>query len=92
MEKKDLYSYLIERVYVETTDHIINGDIYVPASCSGDRRLSEYLNTNRKFIVVKNCKVEYKNYNSIREIEKVDFMQINTNFILIIKHASEELL
>lgn len=88
---KNSYSYWIERVYIETTEHIILGDIYVPASCASNRSLSEFLNSERKFIVVKNCKVEYKDYKSIREIEKVDFMQINTNSILVVKHPPENI-
>ena len=49
-----------EKVYIETTEHIICGYIFMPKIGKKARLLSDVLNGNKNFIAVKNCKIEYK--------------------------------
>ena len=69
-----------EKVYIETTEHIINGYIFMPKIGKRNRMLSEVLNGNKNFIAVKNSTVEYKLYPAknirfwgAKPIDKVDF-------------------
>lgn len=78
-----------ERVYIETTEHIIRGYIYMPKIGKKNRLLSEVLNGNKNFLAVKNCILEYK-LNSAKEIEEHDFMQINISSILIMRPLDDE--
>ena len=78
-----------EKVYIETTEHIIMGYIFMPKIGKRNRILSEVLNSNKNFIAVKNCTVEYKLYTS-RSIEQHDFMQVNISSILIMRPLYED--
>lgn len=78
-----------EKVYIETTEHIICGYIYMPKIGKRNRILSEVLNSNKNFIAVKNCTIEYK-LNSARDIENHEFMQVNISSILIMRPLYEE--
>ena len=44
-----------EKVYIETTEHIIRGDVFMPKIGKKSRLLSEILNGNKNFIAVKDC-------------------------------------
>ena len=77
-----------ERVYIETAEHIVIGDIFMPKIGKKHRLLSEVLNGNKNFIAVKNCSLEYKRIPR-RGLEQHDFMQINITSILIMRPANE---
>lgn len=77
-----------EKAYIETTEHIIEGYIYMPKMGKKSRIFSELLNSNKNFIAVKNCSVEYKN-NPIRDIEEHEFIQVNISSILIMRPLNE---
>lgn len=77
-----------EKVYIETAEYIIRGYIYMPATGKRDRLLSEALNSRKDFIAVKDCTLEHKKFNSRKELEKVDFIQVNISTILILKPLS----
>lgn len=77
-----------EKVYIETTEHIINGYIFMPKIGKRNRMLSEVLNGNKNFIAVKNSTVEYK-LNPAKNIEKHEFMQVNISSILIMRPLYE---
>ena len=49
-----------EKVYIETAEHIIRGYIFMPKIGKKSRLLTEVLNTNKQFIAVKDCILEYK--------------------------------
>ena len=49
-----------EKVYIETSEHIIRGYIFMPKIGKKNRLLSEVLNTGKSFIAVKDCTLEYK--------------------------------
>ena len=73
-----------EKVYIETSEHIIEGTIFMPKIGKKNRLLSEVLNTNKNFIAVKKCTLESK-LNPQREIEVHDFIQVNISSILLMR-------
>lgn len=73
-----------EKVYIETTEHVIRGYIFMPKIGKKNRLLSEVLNGNKNFIAVKNCTLEYK-LNPSKNIEEHEFMQVNIASILIMR-------
>lgn len=77
-----------EKVYIETAEYIICGYIYMPATGKKERLLSEALNSGKDFIAVKNCTMEHKQFNSRKEVEELDFVQVNISTILILKPLS----
>ena len=77
-----------EKVYIETAEHIIRGYIFMPKIGKKNRLLSEVLNTNKSFIAVKDCTIEFK-LNPARDIESHDFMQVNLASILIMRPLDE---
>ena len=77
-----------EKVYIETTEHIIRGYIFMPKIGKKNRILSEVLNTGKNFIAVKNCQLEYK-LNPSKNVEEHDFMQVNVSTILIMRPIYE---
>ena len=78
-----------EQVYIETTEHIITGFIFMPKIGKKNRLLSEVLNTGKNFIAVKNCTLEYK-LNTQRNIEKHEFLQVNISTILLMRPLYED--
>ena len=78
-----------EKVYIETSEHIICGYIFMPKIGKKARLLSDVLNGNKNFIAVKNCKIEYK-LNPSRQIEEHEFMQVNVSSILIMRPLYED--
>jgi len=81
-------SYWIEKVVIITDDYEIVGSIFMPKTTKKSRLLSELLNSNRKFIAVKDCIVQAKNSGSL-EPEVLDFMEINISAIAIVKPYKE---
>ena len=73
-----------EKVYIETTEHIICGDIYMPKIGKQNRLITEVLNSGKSFIAVKDCSLEYKRIPS-KTPEKHGFMQVNLSSILIMR-------
>lgn len=78
-----------EKVYIETSEHIIRGYIFMPKIGKKTRLLSEVLNGNKNFLAVKNCKLEYK-LNTSKNIEEHEFMQVNIASILIMRPLYED--
>lgn len=78
-----------EKVYIETSEHIIKGYVFMPKIGKRSRLLSEVLNTNKQFIAVKNCTLEYK-LTPQRDVEDHDFLQVNISSILIMRPLYDE--
>ena len=78
-----------EKVYIETSEHVIRGYIFMPRIGKKNRLLSEVLNGNKTFLAVKNCSLEYK-LNPSRDVEEHDFMQVNISSILIMRPLYED--
>ena len=78
-----------EKVFIETSEHIICGYIFMPKIGKKNRLLSEVLNGGKNFIAVKNCTLEYKLLPN-KNLEKHDFMQVNISSILIMRPLYEE--
>lgn len=78
-----------EKVYIETSEHIICGYIFMPKIGKKNRLLTEVLNGNKNFLAVKNCKLEYK-LNPSKNVEEHDFMQVNIASILLLRPLYDE--
>ena len=78
-----------EKVYIETAEHVICGYVFMPKIGKKNRLLSEILNTNKSFLAVKNCTLEYK-LNPSRDVEEHDFLQVNISSILIMRPLYED--
>ena len=93
MENKEILelstSAWIEKVYIETSEHIICGYIFMPKIGKKNRLLTEVLNGNKNFLAVKNCTLEYK-LNPSKNVEEHDFMQVNIASILLLRPLYDE--
>lgn len=78
-----------EKVYIETSEHIICGYIFMPKIGKKNRLLTEVLNGNKNFLAVKNCTLEYK-LNPSKNVEEHDFMQVNIASILLMRPLYDE--
>lgn len=78
-----------EKVYIETSEHIIKGYVFMPKIGKKSRLLTEILNTGKNFLAVKDCTLEYKLIPS-KNIETHEFMQINISSILIMRPLYED--
>ena len=78
-----------EKVYIETSEHVICGYVFMPKIGKKNRLLSEILNTGKNFVAVKNCTLEYK-LNPGRNIEEHEFLQVNISSILIMRPLYED--
>lgn len=78
-----------EKVYIETSEHIICGYIFMPKIGKKNRLLTEVLNGNKNFLAVKNCTLEYK-LNPSKNLEEHDFMQVNIASILLLRPLYDE--
>lgn len=78
-----------EKVYIETSEHIIRGYVFMPKIGKKNRLLSEVLNGNKNFLAVKDCSIEYK-LNHTKDIEVHDFMQVNISSILLMRPLYED--
>ena len=77
-----------EKVYIETAEHIIIGNVFMPKIGKRARMLSEILNTNKQFLAITDCQVEFKLMPQ-REVEFYEFMQVNMATILIMRPVDE---
>ena len=77
-------SYWVEKVVIVTDSYEIIGNIYMPKTTKRSRLLSELLNSNRKFIAVKDCTLQSRMLGAV-EPEVLDFLEINVNSIILLK-------
>ena len=93
MENKEIVNIMDsvwkEKVYMETSEYIIIGYIYMPKIGKRSRLLTEVLNSNKQFIAVKDCRLESK-LNPQRDVEFHDFLQINISTILLMRPVYED--
>ena len=78
-----------EKVYIETTEYKIIGYIFMPKIGKRTRLLTEVLNSNKQFIAVKDCNLEYKLIPQ-KEVEYYDFLQVNISTILLMRPIYED--
>ena len=78
-----------EKVYIETSEYIITGDIFMPKAGKKSRLLSEILNSKKTFLAVKNCTVESKIYPE-RPVKEYEFLQVNLSSILIMRSLEND--
>ena len=77
-KKEITSSYWIEKVVIITESYEIIGNIFMPKTTKRSRLLSELLNSNRKFIAIKDCTLQSR-INGSFEPETLDFLEININ-------------
>ena len=78
-----------EKVYIETAEFKIIGYIYMPKIGKRTRLITEVLNSNKHFIAVKDCHLEFKLMPQ-KEIEYHDFLQVNISTILLMRPVYED--
>lgn len=78
-----------EKVYIETSEYVIIGYIFMPKIGKRTRLLTEVLNSNKQFIAVKDCRLESKLIPQ-KEVEYHDFLQVNISTILIMRPVYED--
>ena len=78
-----------EKVYIETSEYIIIGYVFMPKIGKRTRLLTEVLNSNKQFIAVKDCRLESKLIPQ-KEVEYHDFLQVNISTILIMRPVYED--
>ena len=78
-----------EKVYIETAEFKIVGYVFMPKIGKRTRLLTEILNSNKHFIAVKDCNLEYKLIPH-KEIEHHDFLQVNIATILLMRPMYED--
>lgn len=78
-----------EKVYIETAEFIIIGYVFMPKIGKRTRLLTEVLNSNKQFIAVKDCKLEFKMAPQ-REVEFHEFLQVNVSTILLMRPVYED--
>ena len=92
MESKEIMNLMDsvwkEKVYIETSEFIIIGYVFMPKIGKRNRLLTEILNSNKQFIAVKDCRLEFK-LNPQKEVEYHDFLQVNISTILIMRPVYE---
>ena len=78
-----------EKVYIGTAEFKIVGFVYMPKIGNKSRLLTEVLNSNKQFIAVKECTLEYK-LMPHKEVEYHDFLQVNISTILLMRPVYED--
>ena len=91
MEKKSAFVSGVwsERVLVITEDYEIKGYVFMPRTGRRNRLLSDILNSSKRFVAIKNCKLKHRK-TSNRVTEAHDFIQLNLDSIVLIRPALQE--
>lgn len=75
-----------ERVLIITADHEVKGYVFMPKTGKKSRMLTDVLNSERRFIAIKEAFITYKKEN---RTEEADFIQLNLNEIILLKPCEE---
>jgi hypothetical protein len=77
-----------EKVIIYTENYELTGWLFNSGFSKANRFLSNLLNgANKNFIAVTDCEITYYNRNGA--IEKVDFLQLNLKYVILIRPAKE---
>lgn len=78
-----------EDVLIVTEDYEVRGTVFNIGFSKKNRFLSDLLNkANKNFIAVKDCEITYKNRQG--ETEKLDFLQLNMRYVILIRPLKTE--
>lgn len=78
-----------EDVLIITEDYEVKGTVFNIGFSKKNRFLSDLLNkANKNFIAVKDCEITYKNRQG--ETEKLDFLQLNMRYVILIRPLRPE--
>ena len=76
-------------VLIITEDYEVKGTVFNIGFSKKNRFLSDLLNkANKNFIAVKDCEITYKNRQG--ETEKLDFLQLNMRYVILIRPLKPE--
>ena len=76
------------KVYIETSEHIIKGFVFMSRTGKKNRMLTEILNASKQFMSGKECTFESKGEPQ-KEIEQHDFLLVNTTSVLLMRPMYE---
>ena len=78
-----------EDVLIITEDYEVKGTVFNIGFSKKNRFLIDLLNkANKNFIAVKDCEITYKNRQG--ETEKLDFLQLNMRYVILIRPLKPE--
>lgn len=78
-----------EDVLIVTEEYEVRGTVFNIGFSKKNRFLSDLLNkANKNFIAVKDCEITYKNRQG--ETEKLDFLQLNMRYVILIRPLKPE--
>lgn len=77
-----------EKIMVITEDYEIKGFVYMPKTGKKNRLLSDILNSNRRFVAIKDVDISFRKHPD-REHEKHEFIQINLDSIVLLRPISD---
>ncbi|MDD3013473.1 MAG: hypothetical protein PHC34_07190 [Candidatus Gastranaerophilales bacterium] len=77
-----------EKIMIITEDYEIKGYVFMPKTGKKNRLISDILNSNRRFIAVKDVEISYRKYPD-KKTEKQDFIQINLDSIVLLRPILE---
>ena len=74
-----------EKVYVVTDDYDIEGYVFMPKTGRKNRILSDILNSNKRFVAIKDAEISRKNSPETKELH--EFIQLNLDTIVLLRPA-----
>jgi hypothetical protein len=77
-----------EKIMVITEDYEIKGFVYMPKTGKKNRLLSDILNSNRRFVAIKDVEITFRKIPD-KEHERHDFIQINLDSIVLLRPIIE---
>jgi len=78
-----------EKVFVVTVDYEIKGYVFMPKTGKKNRVLSDILNSNKRFVAIKDCEVKHRLIPE-RKTEYHNFLQLNLSSIILLRPLSDE--
>lgn len=83
----NLPGFWTETVFVITEDYEIKGYVFMPKAGKKNRILSDILNSEKRFIAIKNAEITYRKTPELKELH--EFIQLNLDTIILIRLANE---
>jgi len=77
-----------EKIMVITEDYEIKGYVFMPKTGRKNRVLSDILNSNRRFVAIKDVEISYRKFPD-KKTEMQDFIQINLDSIVLLRPIIE---
>ena len=78
-----------EKIYLETAEFIITGEVFQPKIGKKSRMITDILTSKKEFIAIKNCRIERKT-DTNKEPEYHNFIQINRSKIIFMRPDGDD--